>query len=308
MSVSIRRPKIGIQDVVVAVLNEASDVVGGTPTYGAVSALAGAMKMTMKPNGTLASLYADDYIAYVANAVGKRQLSIELYDVLPSAYAQLLGLTLTNGMYVESSLDQSPWVALGYKEYLAGNDANGNKVFRYRWLLKGKFSKPDEGGETKKETINFQAMTLTAEFADLFSTKTYQTVIPRIDDPAVPASTLANFFAAPVLSVAADLTALSCVIAKSGTNISFTFTKGSAAVFNMNELTAVLENSIIIYDAGAIAPGSIAFTGEGTASVVGTFTPTVAFGANTVLAAVTPGVQDDNGIGCAAAIASLTFP
>jgi len=308
MSVTIRRPQIGIQDVVYAVLNEASDIVGGTATYGTVKSLAGAMKFNMKPNGQLASLFADDTLAFVAPSVGKRQVSMDLFDLLPEALAEIQGLTLANGIYVESSLDQTPWVAIGYKILLAGNDSNGNKVYRYKWLLKGKFAKPDEGGETKKDTINYAQMTLSAEFADLFSTKTYQSVLPRTDDPAVNATVLANWFNQPVLSTAADLTALSCVIAKSGTNITFTFSKASAAAFSMAEVSAIVSSSIIVEKTGALVAGSLVWTGEATTAPVATFTPGVAFGTNTVLAAVTPDVKDANGVACTASVVSLAFP
>ena len=309
MSVSLKRPQIGIQDIVYAVLNEATDVIGGTPVYGAVAPLAGAMKFNMKPNGQLATLFADDFVAYVANSVGKRQVSVELYDVLPAAYAAIMGLTLQNGIYVESSLDQAPYVAIGYKTLLAGETSSpGVNAYRYRWLLKGKFAKPDEGGETKKDTINYQAITLTAEFSDLFATKTYQTVVPRTDDPAVNATTLANFFNQPVLSAAADLTAVTCVIAKSGTNTTFTFSKASALAFSMNEASAIVNSSILVSKGGVLQAGTVAFTGEGTTSVVATFTPSVAFGTATVLAAVTADAADANGVAVTPAMFSLSYP
>lgn len=308
MSVTIRRPQIGIQDIVYAVLNEASDVVGGTPTYGTVKSLAGGMKFNMKPNGQVATLYADDLVAFVANSVGKRQVSMDLFDVLPEAYAEIMGMPLANGLYVESSLDQAPWVAIGYKTLLGGNDSNGNKVYRYKWLLKGKFAKPDEGGETKKDTINYQQLSLSAEFADLFATKTYQTVLPRTDDPSVAASTLTNFFNQPVLSVTVDLTALTVAIAKSSTNITFTFSKASAAAFSMSEVSAVVSQSLFVSKAGALQAGTLVWTGEGTTAVVATFTPTVAFGTATVIAGVSPDVKDANGVGCTANMVSLSFP
>jgi phi13 family phage major tail protein len=308
MSVSTRHPQIGIEGVVYAVLIESSDVVGGTPVYGPVGQLAGAMKFNMKPNGQLATLYADDFVAFVANSVGKRQVSLDLYDVLPAAYAAILGMSLQNGAYVESSLDQSPYVAIGYKVLLAGLDGNGNKIYRYRWLLKGKFAKPDEGADTKADTIKYQQITMTAEFADLFATKTYQTVIPRIDDPAIPATFLANFFNQPVLSTGADLSALSCAIAKSGTTITFTFSKLSGAPFSLNEASAIVSGSILVSKAGALQAGTVAFAGEGTASVVATFTPSVAFGTTTVLAAVTDDLEDANGVNVTPAVASLSYP
>lgn len=204
MAVTTLKGAIGIQDVVFAVLNESTDVVGGTPTYGTVTALAGAMKFEEKRNGGITTLYSDDSATLSAPYIGKEQVSVELYDINPASYATLVGASYANGIMTEGPLDASPYVAVGYKVlYYAG----GTQVYKYVWLLKGRFSKPDQGGETKKDTINFQSMTLNAEFVDLISSKKRWNWV-RTDDDAASATTITNWFNQPVISNSVDLGAL----------------------------------------------------------------------------------------------------
>lgn len=303
----VPRARIGVQDVVFAVLNEASDVLGGTPTYGAVQKLSGLAKFQVKVNGQATSIYGDDVVAAVGTSVGKKQVSLELIDALPDGLAALLGMPLVNGQFVESSLDQSPYVAIGFKQLHLGNDLGNNQVFTYHWLFKGKFAKHDFGGDTKADSIKNQNLTLSGEFADLVATKTYH-ITCRTDDVRVPATTLTNFFSAPVLSTSADLTALSCAIAKSGGNVTFTFSKGSGLAFSMAEASAILASSVLVSANGIEqTTGTLAFSGEGTAVVVLTFTPAASLTGDTVLAAVTPAVKDANGVGCNPVMTSLAF-
>ena len=204
MAVTTLKGAIGIQDVVYATLNESTDVASGTPTYGTVTSLAGGMKFDVKKNAGLTTLYADDKAALTASYQGKTQVAVELYDVNPASYAAILGASYANGIVSESPLDASPYVAVGYKILYY---ANATQYYKYVWLLKGRFSKPDEGGETKKDTINFQSMTLNAEFVDLIANGKRENWI-RTDDDAASATTITNWFNQPVISNSVDLGAL----------------------------------------------------------------------------------------------------
>jgi phi13 family phage major tail protein len=299
------RPPIGVQDLVYAILTESSDVLGGTPVYGAVKKLSGLAKLQVKVGGQVTSIYGDDVVAAVGASVGKKQVSLELIDILPDGLADILGLSLVNGQYVESSLDQPPYVAVGFKQLLLGNDLGNNQVFLYHWLFKGKFAKPDFGGDTKADSIKNQVITLAGEFADLFATKSYHFAC-RTDDTRVPAAVLTNFFSQPMLTPNADTSALSCAIAKSGTGIAFTFTKASGGTFSMAEASAVLGKTILVSEGGAEEGGSLAFSGEGTAAVIATYTPSVSL-SGTVIAAVTEEVKDANGVACTPDLVSLSF-
>ena len=154
MAVVNSRPAIGIEGAVYCLLNESTDVSGGTPTYGTVKALFPSAKLTVNPNGSVATDWADDGPSFVATTTGKYQVSLEVQDMDPAAYAEVTGQTRANGIAADGSLDTAPYVAFGYKQWLGGLDGSGNKVYRYKWLLKGKFSKSQEGGETKKDIVS----------------------------------------------------------------------------------------------------------------------------------------------------------
>lgn len=297
MSIPVKRPRIGIQDVVYAVLTESSDVSGGTPTYGSPAALAGAMKFNTKHNGGLSTLFADDRAAFTANFVGKRQVSVDLFDVDPAAYATILGMTRANGINADSPLDQSPYVAIGYKILLAGS-ATTAEHYIYRWLLKGKFSKADEGGDTKADSINYQAVTLNAEFIDLAANGYYQTSI-RTDDTDVAATTITNWFNAPVISTSVSLSAVtlsSGAGSTSGKTITLTFGKGSSESFSLVAPVDDTEVLVSVVSTGLLLAGTYTYS----VSAAGT-TPTLTIANANIagvayLVTVTSKLKDVNGV------------
>lgn len=238
MAVAVRKGAIGIQDVVYAVLNESTDIAGGTPTYGTVTSLAGGMKFDVKKNAGLTTLYADDHAALTAAYQGKTAVACELYDVDPASYATVLGASYANGVVQETPLDVSPYVAVGYKILYYGN---GTSYYKYIWLLKGRFSKPDEGGETKKDTITFQSLTLNAEFVDLIANGNRETWI-RTDDAAANATTITNWFNNPIISNSMDVGAFTLT---SGTGVistktfTLTFAKAGGGTTTVSDASTV---------------------------------------------------------------------
>jgi phi13 family phage major tail protein len=299
MAVVNSAPAIGIEGAVYALLNESTDVLAGTPTYGAVKALFPSAKLTVNPNGSVATDWADDGPSFVATTTGKYQLSLEAQDVDPAAYAEITGQTRANGIAVDGSLDSAPYVAFGYRQWLGGLDSSGNKRYRYKWLLKGKFSKAQEGGETKKDTISYQHMTLAAEFTKLIANNNIQTTI-RTDASDAPAATISAWFNAPVISSTVDLGALTLTSAAgviSTKTFTLTFAKAGGGT------TTIVDGSAVNV--------AIALASTGTLIALTTFTPgsasttpTLAVVTSATLTGVaytvfvTAQIHDANGVAC----------
>lgn len=287
------QPIIGAKDLVYAVLSEASDVAAGTPTYGTVKALAGLGKISVNPNGNISTLYGDDQLLHVADGIGKIDVNFELADMMPSAYAEVLGHTYANGQITENVADSSPYIAVGFKRTRAG------AVSEYFWLYKGKLMKPDLASETKKESINFQSQSFKGLFQPLIANGNWRLRL-RSDDVLVPSATLTGFFSTVVLTSAADLGALSCVMGVADTTkLSFTFSKVGGGNVTILTDTFIVGTTALVSKSGSLVAGTGAWTGQGTASAVYTFTPTVAFGTNDVAASVTREIKDSSGVACA---------
>ena len=95
---------------------------------------------------------------------GNTEMNLELIDVDPTVLAQMLGQTKVNGITVEAPLDQSPYFAVAFRVWIAG-EKDGERRYQYFWYAKGKFSVPETGGSTKTESIEFGHINLTAQFA-----------------------------------------------------------------------------------------------------------------------------------------------
>jgi phi13 family phage major tail protein len=265
----------------------------------------GTVKVDIKPNGGLVVDYGDNAALVTVNYRGVTDGTVEFLDVPASIVSTLLGQTRANGITAESALDQSPYFALGFKVWLSGDNA-GNNVYQYFWYHKGKFAVPDGSYETKKDTITPQHVIMNAQFIS----NTYNGFIGvnGRSDEDLPTATASAWFNAPVLAPTVDLGELNVAIAKSSTNATFTFTKTGGGTFSIVTDSAVVGTSILVSKAGANQAGTIAWTGQGTATVVGTFTPTSAFGTADIDFAVTSGVKDSNGVGCTPKLTELSYP
>lgn len=296
-------PKIGVDMAYVARLTGDSD---SALTYNTPVKVPGTVKVSVDPTGNLITDYGDNMAYFTTNARGNTKLSLEFIDTDPALMASLLGQTRANGITAEQAVDQSPYYAFGFRVWIGGDDGAGNKIYKYYWLLKGKFAVPKEDFETKKETITPQHVMLDAEFISTMYNKNIET--HGRTDYSLSSTDAANWFNAPVIAPTVNTNALGVTIAKSTTDITFTFAKTGGGTFSIATDTAVIGSTILVDKAGALQAGTIAWTGQGTASVVGTFTPTTAFGTATILATVTSGVKDLNGIGCTPAMKSLSYP
>lgn len=291
------RPRIGASGCKIWVLDEASDVAGGTPSYGAGIDIPNTLDISFDPGGNSTNLYADDGLAFIATTVGDMKLSIGWADIPPSVKATILGQSYANGAVQEKTTDQSPYIALSGKRLRAGTEG-GNPVYDYFCLPKVKLVVPKEDAKTKGASVEFQTYMFEGVATKLIANQTYR-VLTRTDDANASSTFLTNFFNAPVISNSVDLGALNVAVAKNTTKARFTFTKtgGGNITLTATDLTTANLPTYKGSDAAPVA-GTYAITsGNGTATVVVDFTPTSAYGAVAVAGAVSPnGIKDQNGV------------
>jgi hypothetical protein len=226
-------------------------------------------------------------------------MSLELTNVAPATLALMLGQTRVNGITQERPLDQAPYFALGFRVWIGGTDENGDKIFEYFWYSKGKFSDPETGGNTKGDSIEFQHVSLTAQFVPTqYSPDGNGGVIcsHARSDIDTPAATIAAWFNAPVIVPSGDFSKLTVTAAQATTSIKITATKESGSTPDIADSSVKLGESVIVADAsgGTAIPGTVVVEDDTI-----TFTPTTAFeSADVVLVSVTAGVQDTSGVHC----------
>jgi len=293
------RPKIGLSGLVLAEVlsDDENGIVYGTPFR-----IPGAVVATINPNSSVDTDYADDGAFFAQNNRGNTELSLEMIDITPENEAKMLGQKRVNGVTVETDLDQSPYFAFGGKILMAGSDENGDPVYTYIWYAKGKFSVPESGGSTKKDSIEFGHKNLTAQFVktqfvpDGQKSGTIGTKV-RTDDPDVSSSLIENWFSAPVVSVAQNTGAFTVTAAAGADNtVVLTGTKSGNAAVSFGRASAKLGETIIVVDSsGELVDGTIAFGGTATAPTI-TFTPAEDENAPAAVT-VTSGLKDNFGIG-----------
>lgn len=295
----MERPKIGLSGLVLAQVlsDDENGIVYDTPFK-----IPGAVVATVNPNSSVETDYADDGAFFAQNNRGNTELSLEMIDITPENEAKMLGQKRVNGVTVETDLDQSPYFAFGARILLAGSDENGDAVYEYIWYAKGKFSVPESGGSTKKDSLEFGHKNLTAQFVKTQFVPDGQksgTIGShcRTDDPDVPASLIENWFDAPVISVAQNTGAFTVTAAGGSNNtVIFTGSKEGGANVSFGRASAKLGETIIVTDAsGELVAGTIAFGGTATAPTI-TFTPAEDANAPATVT-VTSGLKDNFGIG-----------
>jgi phi13 family phage major tail protein len=281
--------------VVYAVLNESSDVVGGTASYGTVYPLANSLDLSYDPGSSSASLFADDGLAFAAETVGEMKISLGNADILPEDIARILGHAYALGQIVDNSLDQSPYIAIGAKMLRSGKDST-NLVYDYIWMYKCKLQKPKFDAKTKGASIEFQTPMLEGLVCQLTSSGNYRLRM-RTDDANAVAATLTGFFTTVVLP-SASLTAVTVGTPFTGSasahTITIPFAKGgesfSMAIPNVKDIT------VSIVSTGLLVAGTSTIT----ASVAGTAPTLTITNANIAgvshLVAVTSDVKDINGV------------
>ena len=285
-------PKIGLDQVHIArvLSDDANGIVYDTPI-----ALKGAVNATVNPNSDVATDYGDNGVFFVTNNRGNTEMTLEMIDVDADTLALMLGQTKSAGITIETPLDQSPYFAVGFRVWIAG-EKDGEKRYQYFWYAKGKFSVPETGGSTKKESIEFGHINITAQFAQTV----YNGVIcthARSDDDAVSSTVISNWFNAPVLSATIDDTELTVIASYGNSKVTFTGAKESGASFVFAQGSVIDGNTIGVLDSnGDIVKGTYSVGTTASASPTIVFTPDGE--AETPASAfVTSGLKDSFGIG-----------
>lgn len=305
-------PVIGLDNVVIAQLT--ADSAGTTaPTYDTPISLAGAVQASVANNGSVSTDWADNGPFFAMNNRGNIELTLELTNMAASTYALVLGNTRANGITIERPEDTAPFFALGFRVWIGGTDSSGDKIYEYFWYAKGVFSVPDSGANSKTDSISFQHKTLkvtfikTQYYADADDPDGVLVTHGRSDED-LTSDQISTWFDAPVLTTDANTSAVTVTAAESSGDIAFTFVKSDSSTFYMSEDSASLGSNILIQLEGEEVAGTLAWTGQGTASVVATFTPTTAFtSADVVIASVTSGLKDVNGVSVTPYSTSITI-
>lgn len=302
-------PIIGLDNVVIAeVLSDTKDGI----TYGDVIPLKGAVNASVNPNSSVDTDYGDNGPFFATSSRGNTELSLEMIDIDPYAMSKMTGQKLVNGVTVETSMDQAPYFALGFRVWVAGTDEEGDKRYQLFWYAKGKFSVPETGGQTKKEGLEFKHVNMTGQFVPTQYIPAGQdtgTICThcRTDSQELPASVAAHWFDQPVVSVSANTSAVTVAAELRDVpynDLVITGTKADSSSFNFAAASIKLGENLIVVDAeGAVVAGSVAVGTAGTAPTI-TFTP--ASGENAIASVtVTGGLKDTNGVGVTPATISL---
>ena len=264
-------PVIGLDNVVIAEL--LSDDVNGV-TYDTPIALKGAVNASVNPNSDVAVDYADNGPFFVMNNRGNTELSLELTNVDPAVLAKMLGQKRSGGITVETPMDSSPYFAMGFRVWVGGTDENGNKIYEYMWLAKGKFSVPESGAETKKESVSFQHKSMTGQFvATIFVPEGQDsgTICTHCRSDVDTSSTvIANWFNAPVVSVASQSNTIT-VTSAAQVSDKLTITFAATTATTIAEATANANNITVLNGDGEVVDGTFAI------GVSGNVAPTVVF-------------------------------
>ena len=302
MAGSAENPKIGLSNVVIAELISYDGV--NPPVYGNAIPLVGAVQASVNPNSSVETDYADNGAFFVTGNRANTEMSLEMTNVAPATLAKMLGQERANGVTLEKPLDQAPYFALGFKVWIGGTDANGNKIFEMFWYAKGKFSVPESGGTTKQDSIDFQHVSLTAQFVPtLYKPDGNSGVIcaHARTDIDTPAATVNNWFNAPVISTNLDSGAVTVAIESSDANtITITGSKAGGGDCEFAEATVNADN-IVIISGGSVVAGAFTVNEN-----VITFVSASAM-SGTVYVSVSNSVKDVNGVGVTPAIEELTI-
>lgn len=191
--------RIGCDNLVYALMTT-EDTVEAAPVYSEVVPAPGVMSININPNSSKETLFADDGPMETAATLGNIDVEIQKNELTTQNKADLLGHTIdSKGGLVYGDSDIAPWAAIGFRTL----KSNGN--YRYVWLYKGKFTEPEDTNETKGDSINFQADTISGQFVKLTKAYTIGTKSVRPwkyemdeDYDTADETTIKSWFSAPV--------------------------------------------------------------------------------------------------------------
>ncbi|MVX64225.1 phage tail protein [Clostridium chromiireducens] len=155
MSGIISSAPVGVENLVYAILTDEQ-----TSTYGTPALVSPAINVKINPKSNSETLYADNRAVETVSNLGEVDVEIETQDLPLEVQAALLGhkLDATSKVMSYEADDMAPYVAIGFKV------KKGNGKYRYVWLLKGKFSEPEEEHSTQENKTKFQTPKLKGTF------------------------------------------------------------------------------------------------------------------------------------------------
>lgn len=146
--------RIGMDQLYYAIMTDEA-----LETYDTPKRIPGAITGNVSPTTNSTTLYADDRADEVANSLGDIEIEINPKDLTPDILKDILGATTdSNGALIQSSTDNAPYVALGWRS------RKSNGKYRYYWFYKGKFQPNEEEFQTKEDTPTYQTPTITGLF------------------------------------------------------------------------------------------------------------------------------------------------
>lgn len=174
------------------------------PVYDTVKPAIGVMSLNINPNGSQETLFADDGPMDTASTLGRIEVEIQKAELTTENKADLLGHTIdSKGALIYADNDIPPWHAIGFRTL------KSNGKYRYVWLYKGKFNEPEDNNETKGDSINFQADTISGQFTKLTYAYKVNGEEKRpwkyeldADYETADETTIADWFKAPVMPAA----------------------------------------------------------------------------------------------------------
>lgn len=188
--------RVGVREVVIALLTPETDTASVAPGYEEVSTPVETIEIVVSNNNAEPDVqYADDIESDVLYPDPEVNVTVETKELPLATQAKLLGREIdSKGVMVEKAGDQPPYFAMGFKSH----KRNGKD--RYVWFLKGR-AKPMEETYRTMEGATITRQTDKLEIA--FIKRTYDGHVSYKvdeDDPAF-ATAKATFFDAPYVSV-----------------------------------------------------------------------------------------------------------
>lgn len=178
---------IGVRDLVFCQMS--SDTSEGVSYDSDIKSAPGVIEIALTAQVTNEQLGADDNPFYeILNSKDGYEVSITQASLGSDLTSFLLGTTLdAKGVEIESSDDEAPYVACGFKT--ARSDGSDD----YVWLYKGRFAQGDQTFHTKeKGTVNWQTPKVTGAFGPRIYDKSIKAVVNSEDSAAT--TILSTFF------------------------------------------------------------------------------------------------------------------
>ncbi|WP_437629218.1 major tail protein [Clostridium paraputrificum] len=197
---SIKR-QIGIRDFHVAVLNENTDIAGGTPTYETITKIPGIITATCSTERTSDSFYSDDTVEDTYSSFNQITVELEVSNLSIAERKLLLGQNTKKGVAVGNVDDTPNYVAIMFRS----KKTNGS--FRYVCMPKGKFTEPSESYASEAESVTAQTLTMTFTGIPLKANGNYKIVADE-EESDIDATFIENFFKQVPIDLPAEATVL----------------------------------------------------------------------------------------------------